>query len=326
MALGPTGIPTSLAASKMIDTPIRVAVIGSGNIGIDLCERLVDDPEFEVVSIVGRRPDSPGLERFRTRIANVLSGGIAEFLSIASEVEGVFDATSAFDHERHWRALSELGKWMVDLTPSRVGVPMVPVLIGRTPLMRIAESDEMANYSMVTCGGQSSAPLLFAVVGKSRGITQVEVSSSIAADSAGPATRRNVDQYVESTEDLIRLISGCTVVKAILVLNPAQPPVMMRTTVTVEAAHIDIDGVMAACAEMVAAVQESAPGYSVAVAPYQSSSNRVVITAKVTGAGFFLPEYAGNLDIINAAAVETARQHARTLRRSKIGGQNDEVL
>lgn len=310
----------------MVELPIRVSVIGSGNIGIDLCERLLDDPEFEVVSIVGRRPDSPGLERFRTRISKVLSGGIGDFLPIADQVEGVFDATSAFDHEHHWRVLSELGKWMVDLTPSRVGVPMVPALIDRTPLMSIDDRVEVANYSMVTCGGQSSAPLLFAVVENSRGIRQVEVSSSIAAASAGPATRRNVDQYIESTEDLVRLISSCPSVKAILVLNPSQPPVMMRTTVTVEAEYIDFDGVMAACSEMVAAVQQSAPGYSVAVAPYQSTGNRVVITAKVSGAGYFLPEYAGNLDIINAAAVETARQHARAVRRRRIGGPDDRLL
>ncbi|MDA9863360.1 acetaldehyde dehydrogenase (acetylating) [bacterium] len=303
----------------MDSSRIRVGVLGSGNIGIDLCERLLDDPEFEVVCLVGRRPDSPGLERFRGRIPIVLSGGIEELLPIASRVEGVFDATSAFDHERHWRSLSRLGVWMVDLTPSRVGVPMVPALIGRVPSMEISQHAGAANYSMVTCGGQSSAPLLAAIVESAQGIREVEVSSSIAALSAGPATRRNVDEYIESTEELLRRISGCQSVKAILVLNPSQPPVMMRTTVTVEADHIDINGVVTACAAMVAAVQASAPGYSVAVAPHESSTGRVVITAKVTGAGYYLPEYAGNLDIINAAAIETARQHARATRRLGAG-------
>ena len=264
----------------------RVAVIGSGNIGVDLCERLLRDPEFQVVSLVGRRSDSPGLKRFKSRIPNLLAGGIDEFMQLAEEVDGVFDATSAFDHERHWNALRPLGRWMVDLTPSRIGRPMVPVLVGRSSQLQIDGRVQATNYSMVTCGGQSAAPLLHSISANARGIKEVEVSSSIAALSAGPATRLNVDQYVESTENLVELISGCHAVKAILVLNPAQPPVMMRTTVTVEADDIDIDAVSVDCKTIVADVQLSVPGYSVVVAPHSQSRQRVVVTAKVTGAGY----------------------------------------
>jgi acetaldehyde dehydrogenase len=208
---------------------------------------------------------------------------------------------------------------MVDLTPSRIGMPMVPVLIGKAPQMRINGDAQSANYSMVTCGGQSSAPLLYSVVEHARGIREVEVSSSIAALSAGPATRLNVDQYIESTEDLIALVSGCSSVKAILVLNPADPPVMMRTTVTVDAEELDIDAITLECQAIVAKVQQSVPGYQVVVSPHSLSRQRVVVTARVTGAGYYLPDYAGNLDVINAAAVETARLHSRAVRATGAG-------
>lgn len=295
----------------MTRSRIRVAVIGSGNIGIDLCERLLRDEDFEVVAVIGRRADSPGLLRFEQRIPFVISGGLGEFLPQIDLIDGAFDATSAFDHERHWTELEARGKWVVDLTPSRLGVPIVPSLIGKASFMQIQSVRNAADYSMVTCGGQSSAPLLFSVAVNSRRIEEVEISSSIAALSAGPATRLNIDQYIESTEHLATLITGCANVKAILVLNPASPPVMMRTTVTVQAEVIDLEAVTRDCRRIVAEVEKSVPGYSVVVAPHSLSDRQVVITAKVTGAGYYLPEYAGNLDIINAAAVETARRHAK---------------
>jgi len=292
---------------------IAVAVIGSGNIGIDLCERLLRDPDFELVALVGRRATSPGLERLRSRIPYVFENGIEELLSIADQVEGIFDATSAFAHQTHWRQLSALGKWMVDLTPSRIGQPLIPVLVGRSVSMTISGADAVANYSMITCGGQSSAPLLYAIARHSRGIKEVEISSSIASLSAGPATRLNVDQYIESTEELATIVTGCQNVKSILVLNPADPPVMMRTTVTVEAEYFDVESIASESVETVLEVQNSVPGYQIVVAPHMTTPNRVEVTALVKGAGYYLPEYAGNLDIINAAAVETARRHSSAL-------------
>jgi acetaldehyde dehydrogenase (acetylating) len=302
----------------MARSRIRVAVIGSGNIGIDLCERLLRDEDFEVVAVIGRRADSPGLLRFEERVPFVISGGLDDFLPQIDLIDGVFDATSAFDHERHWNEMEARGKWIIDLTPSRLGVPIVPSLIGKAGFMQIQSGRNAADYSMVTCGGQSSAPLLFAVAVNSRGIEEVEVSSSIAALSAGPATRLNIDQYIASTEHLATLITGCLNAKAILVLNPADPPVMMRTTVTVQAEAIDLDAVTRDCATIVSEVEKSVPGYTVVVAPHSLSSRQLVITAKVTGAGYYLPEFAGNLDIINAAAVETARRHAKAQRAAEI--------
>jgi acetaldehyde dehydrogenase (acetylating) len=171
---------------------------------------------------------------------------------------------------------------------------------------------------MVTCGGQSSAPLLYALASASVGIIDVEVSSSIAALSAGPATRLNIDPYIESTEELITLITGCKKVKAILVLNPSEPPVFMRTTVNISAKFCDLDRANAITQSLIKDVQKYVPGYELVVEPYLQSKNTVSATVKVKGAGFVLPEYAGNLDIINSAAVETAALHARAMRIEKV--------
>ena len=292
--------------------PIRVAIIGTGNIGTDLCYRMLKDPSFEVVAFVGRRPDSPGIRMFENQVKYSISTGIEGLIPHLDEVDGVFDATSAFDHKNHWEILSKAGKWVIDLTPSKIGFPIVPVLMNKTSAIHL-QSENSSNYSMVTCGGQSSAPLLHALTEASTGISEVEISSSIAALSAGPATRLNIDQYIESTENLTSIVSGCSKVKAILVLNPAEPPVMMRTTVNMAVDTCDISKAIQLTAEIIKSVQSYVPGYKVVVEPYMLNQKTVSATVKVTGAGYVLPEYAGNLDIINAAAVETAKAHFNSL-------------
>lgn len=306
-------LPTWRAGYRM-SNKIKVAVLGTGNIGTDLAERILLDPGFELVSLVGRRKDSPGLLRFEGRVKNLIHEGIDGLLELTEDFHGVFDATSAFDHLSHWEKLNARGKWAIDLTPSRLGLPFVPVLANRVPSMKI-QKNSSANYSMVTCGGQSSAPMLFALAAAARNIKEVEVSSSIAALSAGPATRRNIDQYVQSTEDLIINITGCNNVKAILVLNPAEPPVMMRTTVQMRVGSFDQEFAVETLNQISATVSSYVPGYQVVVKPLMRDDFVVTATAKVTGAGYFLPEYAGNLDIINAAAVETARLHVSEIMR-----------
>jgi acetaldehyde dehydrogenase len=290
----------------------RVAVLGTGNIGADLGERLLLDQEIELVAVVGRRVDSPGLMRFEGRVPYVLSGGISSLLEIVDQFDGVFDGTSAYDHVQHWKELQEAGKWVIDLTPSRIGQPMVPALVGRVDAMSL-HGGECWNYSMISCGGQSSAVILHAICENAIDIEEVEVSSSIAALSAGPATRANIDEYIDTTENLARIVSGCQKTKSILVLNPADPPIMMRTTVHVKAQHFDQEGIAILVEELVKEIQRYVPGYDLVLQPYLTAEGHVTATAKVTGAGYVLPEYAGNLDIINSAAVETARLHIRTL-------------
>jgi acetaldehyde dehydrogenase len=287
---------------------IRVAVIGSGNIGADLCEKILLDDRFELVAIVGRNAESSGLKRFEGRAKHVISSGYIELFEMAASFDGVFDATSAFSHREHWEACQKAEKWAIDLTPSKIGTPIVPALIGRHAEIVLGLS-EVCNYSMITCGGQSSAPLIHAFSSHSESILSVEVSSSIASLSAGPATRLNIDQYIDTTENIAKLISKCDKSKAILVLNPAEPPVMMRTTVTVRAENIDLELVKETLSEIEKKVQKYVPGYKVVVDPYMLSADTVSATAKVTGAGHFLPPYAGNLDIINSAAIETALLH-----------------
>jgi acetaldehyde dehydrogenase (acetylating) len=277
---------------------------------------MLNDPNFEVVAIAGRRPESPGLEMFRGEIPHLLSNGIDGLVSVADEFEGFFDATSAFDHQHHWSQLAPLGKWGIDLTPSQVGLPMVPELSDVMPQFSL-QDNRVANYSMVTCGGQSSAPLIYAMSKHSNGISEVEVSSSIASKSAGPATRKNIDQYVQSTENLVSLITGCDLVKAILVLNPAEPPVMMRTTVQMKVVDCDLELVQNEVKKIISRIQRYVPGYSLVVEPHFSIKNVITGTVKVSGAGYVLPAYSGNLDIINAAAVETARRHSQKLKISE---------
>ena len=273
---------------------------------------MLRDPQFEVVAFAGRRADSPGLQMFKGEVPYLLTHGVDDLVMIAEKFDGFFDATSAFDHQRHWLKLEPLGKWAIDLTPSQVGVPMVPELINVIEEFSLI-NNRAANYSMVTCGGQSSSPLIYAMSKYSTGISEVEVSSSIASKSAGPATRKNIDQYVQSTENLVSLISGCVAVKAILVLNPAEPPVMMRTTVQMKVEGCDLEGSKNEVQRIISRIQNYVPGYDLVVEPHFSIPNVVTGTVKVTGAGYVLPEYSGNLDIINAAAVETARRHSEML-------------
>jgi acetaldehyde dehydrogenase len=286
---------------------IRVAVIGTGNIGTDLAERLLIDEDFELTTLIGRRMNSSGLLRFEGRVQNIGSEGISSLSCFMNEFDGVFDATSAHAHKSHWELLNENGKFAIDLTPSKIGIPTVPVLYDKLESMR-NRVGVSRNFSMVTCGGQSSAPLIYAMTKSATSVLSVEISSSISSKSAGPATRLNIDQYVDTTENLAALISGSNDTKAILVLNPAEPPVMMRTTVHLTGIGLQIEPALRICREMEKKVQLYVPGYEIVVEPHFSDTNTISATAKVTGAGYFLPPYAGNLDIINAAGVETARR------------------
>jgi acetaldehyde dehydrogenase len=293
----------------MLKKRIKVAIIGTGNIGSDLCARMLRIPEFEVVALVGRRLDSPGLELFKSQVKNIISTGIEGLERIQDQFEGFFDATSAADHILHWETLKKYNKWAIDLTPSGIGIPMVPELVNRSQQFTI-QNKQSANYSMVTCGGQSSAPLIYAMSKYSKDISEIEVSSSIASKSAGPATRRNIDQYIETTENLVHLISGCKKTKVILILNPADPPVMMRTTVQMNVKNCDIQKSKDEVVDIVNSIKKYVPGYDLVNEPFYSSKDVLTCTVKVIGAGYFLPTYSGNLDIINAAAVETALRHS----------------
>lgn len=291
---------------------IRVAILGTGKIASDLAARIKRSSDISLVAVAGRRPHSEGLERLSSLAEFSTAEGLAGLSEVIDSLDGVFDATSAFDHPGHWHSLQQSGKWVVDLTPSRVGKAAVPALSGDFPEFGF-DISPVANYSMVTCGGQSGSPIAAAFARSATEIEAIEVSSSIASDSAGPATRQNIDNYVMTTEWLMSEIAGGARSKAILVLNPADPPPLMRTTVTMRASRFDTKALELLLQRYVSSVQKYVPGYSIAVAPHSPNVGVISATAVVEGEGYFLPKHAGNLDIINASSIEVARQHvART--------------
>ncbi|MDA9796616.1 hypothetical protein N9C09_01155 [Aquiluna sp.] len=279
-----------------------IAILGSGNIGVDLAERILHDSEFKIAALIGRRSDSPGLQRMADKGVSTFAGGLEEFLDQGVSVDGFFDATSAFDHVRHWQRIeTETEAWAIDLTPSRIGLEVIPILD-----KSVIQTGNKRNFNMVTCGGQSSSPIVAAMCAGSGEIASVEISSSIASDSAGPATRKNLDHYIEATEATAARLAGAPS-KAILVLNPALPQVMMRTSVTIEASSMDIKAAEKNVIEMINRVSADVPGYKLVLPPTEIAKNVFLSTVSVEGAGYYLPNYSGNLDIINAAAIQTAR-------------------
>ena len=294
-------------SEKKVHKSIKALILGSGNIGTDLALRLRNDQRFDVVGLVGRRPDSEGLLKAKACGIPIFSGGAASILSGETQFHVVFDATSAIDHVDHWRKIADKRCLVIDLTPSQLGRPMVPILMGRQEIFALEEGGlEQKNFSMITCGGQSSAAIIYSLRRASKKILDVEVSSSIASRSAGLATRRNIDNYIAATEALASNISNANSSKAILVLNPTDPPVMMRTTVTVNASLLDISMANEVLRELESAMQEFVPGYRIVVPIHSQGENVFSATAMIEGSGHYLPKFAGNLDVINAAAVETA--------------------
>lgn len=281
---------------------MRAAIIGTGNIGIDLAEKILRDGSLELVAMAGRRANSPGLARFEGRVPHLTSDGIDGLEPYFDEIDVFFDATSADSHREHWVALEQLGKYVVDLTPSRVGAAFVPGVLGH----RDQPLKPQFNMSMVTCGGQASVPMAAALARHAVGVEYVEVSSSIASLSAGPATRANIDDYIRATESAVQIASGAKSAKAILVLNPVEPPTIMRTTVHLKGELGDISGLADTVRDAVDVVRSYVPGFRIVVPPRQHATDVLTVSVGVEGAGDYLPPYAGNLDIITAAAVKTA--------------------
>ena len=281
---------------------MKVAIIGTGNIGIDLAEKILRESDLELFAIAGRRASSPGLARFEGKVPHLTPEGLEGLEPWLDEIDIFFDATSADSHREHWLKLDTLGKYVVDLTPSRIGAAFVPGVLGHDN----QPTKPLHNMSMVTCGGQASTPMVAALAKHAVSVNYVEVSSSIASRSAGPATRANIDDYIRATENAALLASGATTTKAILVLNPVEPPTIMRTTVHLKGELDDLTGLEDTVRDAVDAVRSYVPGYRLLVPPTREAPDVVTVTVGVAGAGDYLPPYAGNLDIITAAAVKTA--------------------
>lgn len=288
---------------------MRVAILGTGNIGTDLLVKTLRSEVLECVLFVGRNLRSEGMQKASKLGVRLSDSGIDAIELYATEIDLVFDATSASAHHQHWRVLKRLGKTVIDMTPAKLGPLCVPAINGEALSLENAQ-----NLNMVTCGGQASVPIAHAIAAVHANIDYVEVASSIASRSAGPATRANLDEYIETTQEALLEFTPAKVAKAILILNPAIPPIDMQTTIYAKIEQPDLESIRDSVQNMVSRIKRYVPGYQLLVEP-TLESGKVVTTVKVLGNGDYLPRYAGNLDIINCAAIGLAERIAE--RRSE---------
>jgi acetaldehyde dehydrogenase len=308
----------------------KVAVIGSGNIGTDLMIKVLRLSEhLEMAAMVGIDPDSDGLARAERFKVPTTSKGVEGLIAMPGfdEIEIVFDATSAKAHVANAEALAPYGKSLIDMTPAAIG-PMV------VPPVNLGEHAGATNVNMVTCGGQATIPIV-AAVSQVTPVPYAEIVASISSRSAGPGTRANIDEFTETTSKAIEDIGGAGRGKAIIILNPAEPPLIMRDTVFCLVGDADREAISASVEAMVAKVAEYVPGYrlkqKVQFSPVgddepvhtlladgggDDGAGRSAVTTKVTvfleveGAAHYLPAYAGNLDIMTSAALRVAEEIA----------------
>jgi len=280
------------------------AVLGSGNIGTDLMIKLARSRVLELTAVVGVDPDSDGLRAAAERGVETSTDGVAWITAHPDRAEIVFDATSASAHREHAGAIAATGARCVDLTPAKLGPGVVPVV-------DIDGRRDAPDINLISCGGQATIPIVHAV-GQVAEVRYAEIVSTIASASAGPGTRQNIDEFTDTTARGLEDIGGARRGKAIIVLNPAEPPLLMRNTVyCVFDASADRDAIDRSIHEVVEAVQAYVPGYRMTTEPV-FDDERVAVFLEVEGAGDYLPPYAGNLDIMTAAAVQVGERLAET--------------
>lgn len=287
---------------------IAAAIIGSGNIGTDLLLKIQERSQvLEAAVMVGIDPASDGLARARARGVDAVDTGLAGLVAHPrfAEIEVVFDATSAYAHAEHAEVLARHGKRVVDLTPAAIGPYVVPVA-------NLAEHRDAKNVNMVTCGGQATIPIVWAASQVTK-VHYAEIVASISSRSAGPGTRANIDEFTRTTARGLEVVGGATRGKAIIVLNPAEPPILMRDTVYLLVAPAEHAALDKAIRDVVADVARYVPGYRLVQDPVFEddvtiprdgvTGTKVTVFLQVEGAGDYLPRYAGNLDIMTSAAM-----------------------
>ncbi len=286
---------------------IPAAIVGSGNIGTDLMYKLSRSEVLEPVYMVGVDPDSEGLAHARRMGVEASHEGVDWLLSRPDLPTVVFEATSASVHVRNAPRYKEAGIRAVDLTPAARGPYVIPPV-------NLGDHLDAMNVNMVTCGGQATIPMVHAVSSVAE-VPYAEIVASVASKSAGPGTRANIDEFTTTTARAVESLGGTPRGKAIIILNPAEPPLIMRDTIYCQVPEdVDHDKVVASIEDMVVSVAEYVPGYRMTVPPqFGRSKNgipRVAIFLEVAGAGDFLPPYSGNLDIMTAAATRVGEQIA----------------
>lgn len=285
---------------------LKIGIIGTGNIGTDLMVKVMRSMLMTCTLFAGRNFNSAGMKRANALGVPISDRGIEAIVNDPAICDVVFDCTSAHAHIEHWAILNALGKTVIDMTPAKLGELCVPAINAEECLATGAR-----NINMITCGGQSSIPIAYAISQVHKDIDYIEVASSIASRSAGPATRNNLDEYIDTTQEAIETLTGTKRAKAILILNPANPPIDMQTTIYARIASPDLPAIQASVAAMVEKLKQYVPGYQLIVPP-TAEGGKIIITVKVVGAGDYLPQYAGNLDIINCAAIAMAERIAQS--------------
>lgn len=308
---------------KIMSKKVKVAIIGSGNIGTDLMIKILQHGQYlEMGAMVGIDPASDGLARAQRFGVPTTAEGIDGLLAMENvdDIKIVFDATSAGAHKRHNEMLQDRGINVIDLTPAAIGPYVIPSI-------NMDEHLDAPNINMVTCGGQATIPMVAAVAQVAR-VHYGEIVASISSKSAGPGTRANIDEFTETTSQAIESCGGAAKGKAIIVLNPAEPPLIMRDSVFVLSEEADRNAIEASINAMVAAVQAYVPGYRLKQqvqfesVPVERPVNlpglglthglKTSIFLEVEGAAHYLPAYAGNLDIMTSAAKSCAERLAET--------------
>jgi len=284
----------------------KVAILGSGNIGTDLMIKVLrNSKSLEMGALVGVDPSSEGLARAKRMGVPTTDQGVQGLLNM-EEFDGirvVFDATSAKAHLENAKALEHFGKKLIDLTPAAIGPYVIPVV-------NLGEHASAPNLNMVSCGGQATIPIVAAVNRVSQ-VHYAEIVSSIASKSAGPGTRANIDEFTQTTARAIEKVGGAKKGKAIIVLNPAEPPLIMRNTVFCFTDDADRDAIGSSIRRMVEEVQGYVPGYRLKQeVQFEGFRNglKTSVYLEIEGAGHYLPAYAGNLDIMTSAALKTAER------------------
>lgn len=289
---------------KTAQEKIPVAVVGPGNIGIDLMKKILNRSRWmRLVYVAGIVEDSPGLRFAAQAGIRTSNRGIGELLDDGG-IRIVFEATGAQAHIHNAPLYRAAGKLAVDLTPAAVGPYVVPAV-------NLPEGLEHDNVNLVTCGGQATVPIVHAI-GSVQSVEYAEIVSTIASKSAGPGTRQNIDEFTQTTARALERVGGARRAKAIIILNPADPPIMMRNTIYCRVREPDMDAVTRAVERRVAELQEYVPGYEMTMPPTWDGE-KITVMIQVRGSGDYLPSYAGNLDIITCAALRIGDRFAQKL-------------
>jgi len=282
---------------------LKVAILGSGNIGTDLMYKIERSDYLSMSVMVGIDPASEGIQRAKARGYHTITNGIEGLVASPELFDIVFDATTAKAHLMHSEKVLALGKQIVDLTPAAIGPFVVPC----ANLKKFVMAD---NVNMVTCGGQATIPIVYAI-NQVADVEYAEIVATVASKSAGPGTRANIDEFTRTTAKAIEDVGGAKKGKAIIILNPADPPIIMRDTVHVLVNERNREqDILKAIEDIVQAVQQYVPGYRLTSAPI-FNGQQVSIFLEVEGAGDFFPTYSGNLDIMTAAAVQVGNEIAK---------------